>query len=109
MCFFEQNLWSVSFVFATGSFAYVLLGLCYTLIDWTALWSGAPFIYPGMNAIICYCLSELLQLHYPFSVLPANNSLHDSHQRLLWANILAVALFQLFAWYLHQQNVFVKI
>jgi hypothetical protein len=39
---------SVSFIFATGAMAFILLAMCYLLIDVYGIWNGAPFIYPGM-------------------------------------------------------------
>jgi heparan-alpha-glucosaminide N-acetyltransferase len=105
----NKNLWSLSFIFATGATAFLMLALCYVLVDVTQAWGGAPFVYPGMNSILMYCLSELLQLHWPFSVLPAPNVLHDSHARLLISNLFAVFLYFCISYYLFKQEVFMKI
>jgi len=50
----NKNLWSVSFVMVTSCFAFFLLSFCYYLIDVKKWWNGAPFFYPGMNAILMY-------------------------------------------------------
>ncbi|KAK2567038.1 Heparan-alpha-glucosaminide N-acetyltransferase [Acropora cervicornis] len=43
----NKNLWSVSFIFATGGMAFMLLTFCYLLVDVLGWWSGAPFVFPG--------------------------------------------------------------
>ena len=41
------NCRSVSFIFATGGMAFLLLSFCYLVIDVFGWWNGAPFCYPG--------------------------------------------------------------
>jgi heparan-alpha-glucosaminide N-acetyltransferase len=62
----NKHLWSLSFVLALSSLAFVSLALCYYLIDVRRLWSGAPFIYPGLNSIVVYFGSEVLGVIPPF-------------------------------------------
>lgn len=50
----NKNLWSLSFVLVTTCFAFILLALCYMLIDVRKYWNGSPFFYSGMNAILMY-------------------------------------------------------
>ena len=38
---------SVSFIFATGGMAFLLLTFCYLVIDVLGWWTGAPFSFPG--------------------------------------------------------------
>ncbi|CAC5409634.1 HGSNAT [Mytilus coruscus] len=42
----NKNLWSLSFVFCLGGFAFLLLCFCYLTIDEWKMWNGAPFYYP---------------------------------------------------------------
>ena len=51
----NKNLWSISFVLVTSSFAFALLSLLYVLIDLKHWWKGQPFFYAGMNSILLYC------------------------------------------------------
>lgn len=37
----------MSFIFATGGMAFLLLSFCYLVIDVLGWWNGAPFCYPG--------------------------------------------------------------
>ena len=48
MVYFNHvNFRSVSFIFATGGMAFLLLSFCYLVIDVLGWWNGAPFCYPG--------------------------------------------------------------
>ena len=38
---------SMSFIFVLGAGAFLLLTLCYILVDVMEVWSGAPFYFPG--------------------------------------------------------------
>ena len=51
----NKNLWSISFVLVTSSFAFILLAFLYVLIDLKRWWKGQPFFYAGMNSILLYC------------------------------------------------------
>ena len=43
----NKNLWSLSFILLMAGGGYLLLALCYLLVDVTHLWNGVPFKYPG--------------------------------------------------------------
>ncbi|XP_049765280.1 heparan-alpha-glucosaminide N-acetyltransferase-like [Schistocerca cancellata] len=43
----NKSLWSISFVLATASMAFLLLSLLYFVADYHDWWSGAPFLYAG--------------------------------------------------------------
>jgi heparan-alpha-glucosaminide N-acetyltransferase len=62
----NKNLWSLSFVLVTSSLAFVGLTICNLLIDVKNWWQGAPFIYPGMNAIIMYVGHSFLHSTLPW-------------------------------------------
>ena len=51
----NKNLWSLSYVLVTSSFAFALLTLLYIVIDVKSWWKGQPFFYAGMNSILLYC------------------------------------------------------
>ena len=44
----NKNLWSLSFILATGAMAFFLLTLLYLMVDVYKFWAGAPLLYPGM-------------------------------------------------------------
>ncbi|PSN35838.1 hypothetical protein C0J52_15490 [Blattella germanica] len=62
----NKNLWSLSFVLVTSSFAFFLLAACYFLIDVKGWWGGTPFFYPGMNATIMYVGHSVASQMFPW-------------------------------------------
>ena len=59
----NKNLWSPTFVLCMSSIATLAIALFYVCVDMFPgkIWSGSPFVYPGMNSITVYTLSELLR------------------------------------------------
>ena len=68
----NKNLWTPTFTLLTASSAFLLLALFYFLIDVKSIWTGNPFIYPGMNSIIIYCSHSLFKYVLPCQWLVAN-------------------------------------
>lgn len=68
----NKNLWTPTFTLLTASSAFLVLALFYFLIDVKCLWTGNPFIYPGMNSIIIYCSHALFKYILPCQWLVAN-------------------------------------
>lgn len=62
----NKNLWSVSFVLVTASLAFMVLTVCYFLIDVVQFWTGAPFFYSGMNSILLYVGHQLTFEMFPW-------------------------------------------
>lgn len=102
----NKNLWSVSFIFATGAMAFFLLSLCYLFIDVLGWWTGAPFIFPGMNSILVYVGSEILNNYFPFSWTVRG---HVQHAELLAMNLVGTTAWIIISYYLHYIKFFVKI
>jgi heparan-alpha-glucosaminide N-acetyltransferase len=101
-----KNLWSLSFIFATAGMTFVLLALFYVLIDVLKLWNGAPWYYMGMNSIVIYCFSEILQFYFPFTYDTAPNY---THAGMLVSNIIGVGTWMTLAWYWFRIKFFIKI
>ncbi|XP_073978230.1 heparan-alpha-glucosaminide N-acetyltransferase [Rhodnius prolixus] len=62
----NKNLWSLSYVAVTSSLGFFILTIFNFIIDEQNLWSGAPFKYPGMNAILLYVGHELCWNLFPW-------------------------------------------
>ena len=62
---FFFNFRSTSFALVTSCFAFILLSFCYLLIDVNKFWSGKPFLYAGMNAIIMYAGHSIAYNNFP--------------------------------------------
>lgn len=99
----NKNLWSLSFVFVTTGFAFLLLSIFYVIIDIKKYWTGRPLTFAGMNAIIMYIGSELLGRMYPF-YFKFNGM--NTHFMFLLANVWNAAAWNLVAYYLYRNNIF---
>ncbi|XP_022793959.1 heparan-alpha-glucosaminide N-acetyltransferase-like isoform X2 [Stylophora pistillata] len=102
----NKNLWSVSFILATGASAFFLFAICYLLTDVLDWWNGAPFFYPGMNSILVYVGHGILWRHFPFSW---EMDEYGGHAEKLGMSLAGTALWVLIAYCLYTRNVFLKI
>jgi heparan-alpha-glucosaminide N-acetyltransferase len=92
-----KNLWSTSFVLVNGGFAMWLLAFLYSIVDVRKWWEGKPFVFMGMNSILVYMASELLQGQTTFKI-PAGE---DNHAWHMFSNVTSVVVYALFAFWLH--------
>lgn len=99
----NKHLWSLSFVLVTTGIAFFLLSIFYIIIDVKRWWTGKPLTYAGMNAILMYIGSELLQRMYPFFWQFDGT---NTHFVFLLANVWNAALWNLVAYYLFLKKFF---
>eukprot|EP00118_Oscarella_pearsei_P026707 m.310317 g.310317 ORF g.310317 m.310317 type:complete len:615 (+) comp50868_c0_seq1:21-1865(+) len=102
----NKNLWSLSYILVMAGTAYILLSLCYFLIDMKKVWRGAPFVYPGMNSIAVYCGHELVDGHFPFAYSWPGEM---NHANELASSLIGTTLWVLIAYYMYIIDFFVKI
>lgn len=102
----NKNMWSLSYVFVTSGVAFLILTLLYYIIDVKSYWSGAPFVYAGMNAIIMYIGSEIFHKMYPFYW---HIGTMNTHFMFLLANIWTTGLWVLVAYYLYLKEIFITL
>lgn len=102
----SKNMWSLSFVLVTSGLAFLLLSLCYFLIDVRGLWSGTPLIYAGMNAILMYIGHTILHQILPFRwhIGPMN-----THFVLLIENAWNAMMWMFVAYYLHCKKIYFSV
>lgn len=101
----NKNLWSTSFAFVTAGGGLIGLSICYIIIDIYKVWTGAPFIYLGMNSILIYCGHSLLADYMPFSY-----EIHkETHANMLTVNVIGVFSWVLIAYYCYINKFFIKI
>ncbi|CAL1292528.1 unnamed protein product [Larinioides sclopetarius] len=100
----NKNLWSVSFILATSSLAFVLLSICYAVNDVHKLWSGGPFYHAGMNSIMLYVGHELTHNMFPWRW-----QVHPTHLNELFMNLWGTTLWVFIAVWMHRKNVFVTV
>uniref|UniRef100_A0AAR5PNL4 Heparan-alpha-glucosaminide N-acetyltransferase catalytic domain-containing protein n=1 Tax=Dendroctonus ponderosae TaxID=77166 RepID=A0AAR5PNL4_DENPD len=108
----NKNLWSLSFVFVTSCFAFVLLSVCYFLIDVKKWWSGKPLLFAGMNAIILYIGHEMTDGHFPvrwYFAADADGSWRNTHFISLLSDAWGADFWVLVSYYLHKINYYFTI
>ena len=69
------------------------------------VWTGAPYIYLGMNSILIYVGHELLGGFMPFSYMIYTYT----HENLLICTTVGVLSWIIIAFYLYRIKFFVKI
>ncbi|CAH1170184.1 unnamed protein product [Phaedon cochleariae] len=110
----NKNLWSLSFVMVTSSLAFLMLSITYILVDMKKWWSGKPFLYAGMNAILMYIGHEMTDGHFPVRWYLHNyNSIQGDYRRThflaLLSDVWGVSIWVLVAVYLYKINYFFSI
>ncbi|XP_034244775.1 heparan-alpha-glucosaminide N-acetyltransferase [Thrips palmi] len=102
----NKSLWTVPFVLLTSSLALILLCVCYLLVDVWRCWTGSPFLYPGMNALVMYIGHQLCYQLFPFhwQLGPMN-----THLMVLLENVWGVLLWILVAVLMYRRKVFVSV
>lgn len=102
----NKQMWSLSYVLVTTGFAFLLFTMFYVIIDVKRFWSGKPLTYAGLNAILIYVGSEILGKTYPFYWQFRDT---NTHFMFLLAAIWKAAAWNLIAYYLFTQKIFVSL
>ncbi|KAK3102341.1 hypothetical protein FSP39_010631 [Pinctada imbricata] len=101
----NKNLWSVSFILVTASFAFILLCVLYILIDVSHIWDGDPFIYPGMNSIVVYCCHSFFYNFFPVGWVMTN----PQHWELLLKAVWDTAIWVVLSYIMYRKKIFVAL
>ncbi|TRY61485.1 hypothetical protein TCAL_02163 [Tigriopus californicus] len=101
----NKNLWSLSFILGLGAMTFATLTCMYWLIDVLCWWSGSPFHYPGMNAILLYVGHEVCKGYFPFSW----KSFSITHTEMLLMNIWAVSVWVMLSFILYRLKFFITV
>lgn len=101
----NKNMWTTSFILLTAGLGLVGLSFCYCTIDVAKLWTGAPFLYMGMNSIMIYVGHGILEGYMPFSYMLTN----QNHAAKLQMNVFGVLSWILIAFYCYKIKFFVKV
>lgn len=97
---------SLSFVLVTTAVATLVLTLCFLVVDVKRWWSGCPFVYCGMNAIVMYIghtlLHKILPFHWKISRMNTHFVLllESGWNTVLWVGVAA---------YLFRRKTFISI
>ncbi|KAL1139519.1 hypothetical protein AAG570_006502 [Ranatra chinensis] len=102
----NKNIWSLPFACVTSCLGFYLLCLLYYLIDIKAVWTGAPFVYPGMNATILYVghsiCYEMFPWHWSYGYM-------NTHFILTLEALWGTALWVVIAYWLYREKFFLSL
>jgi len=102
----NKNLWSLSYVLVTSSFAFILLALLYFIIDMRNWWKGQPFVYAGMNSILLYCGHMVGYQLWPWHFMIGDMKNHAAKlPEALWG----MSLWVFIAFVLYKKRVFITV
>ncbi|GAB1602916.1 heparan-alpha-glucosaminide N-acetyltransferase-like [Argonauta hians] len=100
----NKNLWSISFICATAALAFVTLTLCYLAVDVSNIWSGAPCIWAGMNAIALYMGHEIFSRKFPvYWNVPSN------HLSLFFMSMWGTTFWLLISGFMHYKRLYFSV
>lgn len=101
----NQTMWSLSYTLASNCLAILCLLACYYLVDVCHLWSGKPFIYPGMNSILVFvgheAIGEMLPFHWKISKM-------NSHFIILLENGWTTMVWLGISYLLYKSGIFIS-
>eukprot|EP00759_Apiculatamorpha_spiralis_P015626 PhF_6_TR22268/c0_g1_i1/m.31485/K10532/HGSNAT; heparan-alpha-glucosaminide N-acetyltransferase len=100
----NKNLWSSSFIYVMSGTGCGMLALTYYVVDVREWWSGAPFIFPGMNSIVVYFASETYGSYFPMAFYTK-----QSHWLALTSQGLGVSTFIFMAYILYRRKTFIAL
>ncbi|XP_033750008.1 heparan-alpha-glucosaminide N-acetyltransferase-like isoform X2 [Pecten maximus] len=100
----NKNLWSLSFVLCLAGMAFIVLTVCYLMIDVWKIWNGAPFYYPGMNSIFMYMAHEVLDKSFPVSF-----SVKADHTQQLAINLWGPVFWCAVTFIMHERKIFISV
>ncbi|CAF1102127.1 unnamed protein product [Adineta steineri] len=100
----NKNLWSLTFVFTLASLAFIVLTILYLLVDVRQWFTGAPFLWLGMNSIAIYMCHGLFGVSFPVQL-----DVDDSHAQQLAMNLYGSLFWSFIAGIMYYKKVFIAI
>lgn len=101
----NQTMWSLSYTLASNCLAILCFLACYYLVDVCGVWSGKPFVYPGMNSILIFvgheAIGEMLPFHWKISKM-------NSHFIILLENGWTTLVWLTISYLLYKKNIFIS-
>ncbi|KAL0114469.1 hypothetical protein PUN28_011616 [Cardiocondyla obscurior] len=101
----SKKMMSLSFIMTASCFAFLLYAILHILVDNKQYWSGAPFIYAGLNPITLYVGHYLTMGLFPW----AWKLSHSTHWSLLAMNLWTTTLWGVIAYWLYLKNIIISV
>lgn len=100
----NKNLWSLTFVLILSSLAFFNLTILYLLIDVKQWFTGAPFLWPGMNSIVIYICHDRFAVSFPVQF-----QVNNTHAEQLAMHLFGSIFWSLVAGFMYYKKVFIAI
>ena len=100
----NTNLASLSFILAVAGLAFIILTILYLLIDVKHWFTGAPFIWLGMNSLVVYVGHMLLETRFPIGF-----GVHETHATLMAINMYSVLVWTVISGIMYWNRFFIAI
>ncbi|XP_011862833.1 PREDICTED: heparan-alpha-glucosaminide N-acetyltransferase-like isoform X2 [Vollenhovia emeryi] len=101
----SKKMMSLSFTLTVSCFAFLLYAILHFLVDYKQCWSGAPFIYAGLNPITLYVGHIITMGLFPW----AWQLTHATHWSLLAMNLWTTALWGVVAYWLYLKDIIISV
>ncbi|EFN86390.1 Heparan-alpha-glucosaminide N-acetyltransferase [Harpegnathos saltator] len=101
----NKRMMSLSFVLTVSCFAFLLYAILHFFVDYKQYWSGAPFIYAGLNPITLYIGHTITMGLFPW----AWKLTYATHWSLLAMNLWTTTLWCIIAYWLYLKDVIISI
>ena len=100
----NKNLWSLTFVLCLSSLAFFILPLLYILVDVKQWFTGAPFLWLGMNSIAIYMCHERFSTSFPVQF-----EVNRTHAERLAMHLYGAFFWSIVAGIMYYNKVFIAI
>ncbi|XP_029665788.1 heparan-alpha-glucosaminide N-acetyltransferase-like isoform X2 [Formica exsecta] len=101
----SKKMMSLSFVLTVSCFAFLLYTILHFFVDYKQYWSGAPFIYAGLNPITLYIGHTITMGLFPW----AWKLMHPTHWSVLAMNLWTTTLWGIIAYWLYWKDIIISI
>lgn len=101
----SKKMMSLSFVLTVSCFAFLLYAILHFFIDYKQYWSGAPFIYAGLNPITLYIGHTITHGLFPWAWKLSN----PTHWSFLAMNLWTTTLWGIIAYWLYWKDIIISI
>lgn len=101
----SKKMMSLSFVLTVSCFAFLLFTILHFFVDYKQYWSGAPFIYAGLNPVTLYIGHTITMGLFPW----AWKLLDPTHWSVLAMNLWTTTLWSIIAYWLYWKDIIISI
>ncbi len=100
----NKNLWSLTFVLTLASLGFIVLTILYLLVDVRQWFTGAPFLWLGMNSIAIYICHDRFEYLFPVQF-----QVNNTHAEQLAVHLYGAFFWSIFAGFLYYKKIFIAL